>query len=182
MRQKKQWVIAMFMAVMTTAVWTGMAGSAQAKECGVYPSRPGTILVTPDNQNKMARVFNLGHAAIVLNKSTVVEAALPHVTTSKNAWRSRAQVRKVYGLSVRKTSPAQDKKAAKWCRKQVGKPYNFNYTNVKTRKKFYCSQLVWAAFKDNCKINLDTAAFGKMVAPMELVNSNKTDLIYTYSS
>ena len=164
-----------------TVIWTGLPCRVCAKENGIYPGRAGTILVTPDNENKMARVFRLGHAAIVLNKSTVVEATLPRVTTSKNAWKSRSQVKKVYGLNVKTTSRAQDQKAALWCRSQVGKPYNINYTDVKTRKRFYCSQLVWAAFWDNFRVNLNTPAFGKMVAPMELVNSKQTSVIYTYT-
>ena len=45
----------------------------------------------------------------------------------------------------------------------LGKPYNYNYFNVSTRKKFYCSQLVWAAFKDNYGIDLDTSDFGDAV-------------------
>lgn len=164
-----------------TLIWTGLPCWACAKEKGIYPARAGTILVTPDNENKMARVFKLGHAAIVLNKSTVVEATLPRVTVSKNAWKNRSQVKKVYGLNVKTTSASQDEQAAQWCRRQVGKPYNINYTDVNTRKKFYCSQLVWAAFWDNFRVNLNTPAFGKMVSPMELVNSRQTGVIYTYS-
>lgn len=62
--------------------------------------------------------------------------------------------------------------------RQLGKPYNYNYFNVSTRKKFYCSQLVWVAFKDNYGIDLDTSDFGDAVHPMELVNSSKTYTIY----
>ena len=151
-----------------------------AAEKGSYPTRAGTILVTPNNENKMLRVFRLGHAGIVLNKTTVVEATLPTVRTSKNSWKSRSQVKKLYGLSVRRTSRAQDRTAAKWCRRQVGKPYNRNYMNVSTRKKFYCSQLVWASFRDNFGVDLNTATYGRMVAPMELVNSPQTSVIYKY--
>ena len=164
-----------------TVIWTGLPCLACAKEKGTYPGRAGTILVTPDNENKMARIFKLGHAAIVLNKSTVVEATLPRVTVSKNAWKSRSQVKKVYGLNVKTTSASQDQEAAQWCRSQVGKPYNINYTDVNTRKRFYCSQLVWAAIWDNFRVNLNTPAFGKMVSPMELVNSKQTSVIYTYT-
>lgn len=46
------------------------------------------------------------------------------------------------------------------------------------KEKFYCSQLVWAAFKDNYGIDLDTSDFGDAVHPMELVNSSKTYTIY----
>lgn len=37
---------------------------------------------------------------------------------------------------------------------------------------------VWAAFKDNYGIDLDTSDFGDAVHPMELVNSSKTYTIY----
>ena len=168
-----------FVLTLAGAVPTG--AQARTVEKGSYPSRPGTILVTPNNQNKMARVFKLGHAAIVLNKSTVVEAALPTVKTSKNAWKRRAKVKRVYGISVNRTSRRQDRQAAKWCRRQVGKPYNMNYMDIFTRRKFYCSHLVWASFMDNFGIDLDTAAYGPMIAPMELVTSPQTTIVYSYS-
>lgn len=83
-----------------------------------------------------------------------------------------------YGISVKGTTVDEDNEASNWCYRQLGKPYNYNYFNVSTRKKFYCSQLVWAAFKDNYGIDLDTSDFGDAVHPMELVNSSKTYTIY----
>lgn len=154
---------------------------AGAVEKGKYPTDAGTILVTPDNQNKLARVFKLGHAGLVLNKTTAVEATLPRVTTSKNNWKNRSQVRQLYGATVKSASKAQRKKVANWCRRQVGKNYNTNYTNTATRKKFYCSQLIWAGYKDVCKIDLNTGLYGKMVAPIELVNTPRTNLVYSFT-
>ncbi len=174
------------MAVLAAVILTAAGGAlcagtgVHASERGSYPSRPGTILVTPDNMNKAARLLKLGHAAIVLNRSTVVEAALPTVKTSKNAWKRRARVNRVYGVSVNRTSRQQDRKAARWCCRQVGKPYNKNYMNIFTRKKFYCSHLVWAAFLDNFGIDMDTPAYGRMIAPMELVDSTETTVVYSY--
>lgn len=56
--------------------------------------------------------------------------------------------------------------------------YNYNYFNVKTRAKFYCSHLVWASFKDKYKIDLNTSAFGRAVHPLELVSTSKTRTVY----
>lgn len=81
-------------------------------------------------------------------------------------------------ISVKGTTVDEDNEASNWCYRQLGKPYNYNYFNVSTRKKFYCSQLVWAAFKDNYGIDLDMSDFGDAVHPMELVNSSKTYTIY----
>ncbi|MBQ4362102.1 MAG: hypothetical protein II787_04195 [Lachnospiraceae bacterium] len=171
---------AVLMALIVITAGGAAGGEAFAAERGAYPSRPGTILVTPNNINKVARLFKLGHAAIVLNRSTVVEAALPTVKTSKNAWKRRARVKRLYGVSVNHTSRQQDRKAARWCRRQVGRPYNINYMDVFTRERFYCSHLVWAAFLDNFGIDMNTAAYGRMIAPMELVNSPETSVIYSY--
>ena len=103
------------------------AVSAKATEKGRYPTSAGDILVTPNNENKLAKIFKLGHAGLVLNKTTSVEATLPRVTTSKNNWKNRSQVRRLYGVTVKKTSGAQRLKVANWCRRQVGKNYNKNY-------------------------------------------------------
>ncbi len=153
---------------------------AQPVERGRYPTQAGTILVTPNNQNKLARVFKLGHAGIVLNKSTSVEATLPTVTVSRNNWKNRSQVRTLYAVKVKNVSSAKASKVANWCRKQTGKGYNKNYSNITTRKKFYCSHLVWAGYKDVCRVDLNTGLYGKMVAPIELVNTPKTSLVYSY--
>lgn len=98
------------------------------------------------------------------------------VTTGPNDWNTSKT--SCYGISVKGTTVDEDNEASNWCYRQLGKPYNYNYFNVSTRKKFYCSQLVWAAFKDNYGIDLDTSDFGDAVHPMELVNSSKTYTIY----
>lgn len=82
-------------------------------------------------------------------------------------------------MSVGGTTAAQDDEASNWCYRQRGKPYNFNYLNVDTREKFYCSQLIWAAFKDNYGVDLNTSDFGRAVHPMELVDSPNTYVMYS---
>ena len=131
----------------------------------VYPSRKGVILVTAD---KYKNYIPLGHAAIIYDKYTVVEAEYPYVTTGNNDWNYTKST--CYGLNVKGTTVAQDCNVADWCYRQIGKKYNFNYLN--------CSHLVWAGFKDVCGQDLDTSEFGSAVHPMELVKSNYTYIIY----
>ena len=147
-----------------------------AKETGPYPSRRGVILVTSD---KYKNLIPTGHAAIVWDKNNVIESVSKGDVLGKNNW--KATKSRIYGVTVKSTNTGQDRKAALWCKKQIHKKYNFNYYNVATRKRFYCSQLVWASYKDNFQIDLNTTSYGKAVHPMELVNSNKTVILYTYS-
>lgn len=146
---------------------------------GQYPTRKGVILVTED---KYKGLIPTGHAAIIYGQNTVVESLSQGVTTGRNDWHSTKTT--CYGVTVKNTTITQDSNVADWCYRQISKPYNLNYYNISTREKFYCSQLVWAAFLDNYNIDLNTPAFANPVMmvnpihPMELVWTDKTNLIY----
>ena len=157
----------LFSASMTTKA---------ATQSGTYPTRAGVILVTPDAYKNL---IPTGHAAIVLNQSRVVESLSSGVAIRSNNWRSTKKI--IYGVTVNATNNTQDARAAQWCVNQVGKPYNWNYFDINTRKKFYCSHLVWAAYNDLYGINMNTSTFGKAIHPMELVNSSRTSIVYRYS-
>lgn len=148
-------------------------GMDQIASSGRYPTRKGVILVTKD---KYKGLIPTGHAAIVWNKSNVIEALSKGITWGNNNWNIRKKT--CYGVSVKSTTINNDRGAANWCRDQMGKPYNYNYFNVKTRSKFYCSQLIWAAYKDKYGVDLNTSKFGKAIHPMELVETPKTKVIY----
>ncbi len=155
-------------------------GSGDNISQGNYPTRRGTILVTSDY---MYGLIPTGHAAMVWDEDHVVEAVGSGVLMGKNAWTQDR--REFYGLTVNCTSIDQDRTAAEWAKSQLGKPYNYNYFNKTTREKFYCSQLVWAAFKDTCGVDLSKVYWSPLswstaVHPMELVKSNKTDTIYYF--
>lgn len=140
---------------------------------GTYPTRKGVILVTPD---KYKGIIPTGHAAIIYTSTTVVESLSGGVTTGANNWNKTRS--KCYGVTVSGTTTTQDSNAANWCYRQIGKKYNWNYLNVSTRNSFYCSHLVWAAFKDLYGIDLNTGSYGVAVHPMELVNTSRTYKIY----
>lgn len=132
-----------------------------------------------EKNEKIVKVLLLGDISNMEKysaSSTIVESLSNGVTTGPNDWNTSKT--SCYGISVKGTTVDEDNEASNWCYRQLGKPYNYNYFNVSTRKKFYCSQLVWAAFKDNYGIDLDTSDFGDAVHPMELVNSSKTYTIY----
>lgn len=144
-----------------------------AASSGTYPTRYGVILVTED---KFKGLIPTGHAAIIWTSTTVVESLSNGVTTGPNDWNTSKNT--CYGITVSGTTAAQDNAASNWCYKQIGKPYNYNYLDKNTRSKFYCSQLVYAAYLDNYNINIDTSAFVTAVHPMELVDSANTYTIY----
>ncbi len=143
------------------------------RKCGTYPTRKGVILVTQDSYKNL---LPCGHSAIIYSKNYVIESTAKGVVKGKNNWN---QVRKTcFGVTVKSTTTKQDAKAADWCYKQRSKPYNYNYLNINTRKKFYCAQLIWASFKDLYNIDMNMHYFGKAIHPIELVNTAKTRIIY----
>ena len=143
---------------------------------GLYPTRKGVILSTPTNASLGGSTF-VGHAAIIYSASQVVESLSNGVVTGSNNWNTVKT--KCYGVTVSSTTIAQDVAAADFCHRQIGCPYNYNFLNVSTRSKYYCSHLVWASFLDVCDIDLNTSTLGKIVTPMELVNTDKTVVIYS---
>lgn len=139
---------------------------------GTYPIRRGIILMTPDKFMGLP----LGHAAIVYTRDKVVESVSQGVIWGPNNWnRSKDQA---VAATVKATSNAQDEQAATWASHQRRKPYNYNYADKNTRSRFYCSQLVWAAFKDNFGINLDTPVAFPAVHPAELIVNDKVKVVY----
>lgn len=150
-----------------------LGGASVNAGVGSYPTRKGVILVTPDAYKYL---IPTGHAAIIYTDNSVVESLGGGVVRGSNRWwESKSQA---YGVSVNSTTMAQDSTAANWAYAQIGKPYNLDFFNVNTRSKFYCSQLVWAAFKDNFGIDLNTGAWGAAIHPMELVDTPLTYLVY----
>ena len=133
----------------------------------------GTILITSD---KFKGLVPTGHAAIVFRYDTVIESLAEGVTYGPNDWNTSKGT--AYGADVRGTTSLQDQAASNWCFNQVGKPYNYNYLDTATRSKFYCSQLVWAAFKDNYGIDINTDFAGAAIYPMEILDSPNVNVIY----
>lgn len=142
---------------------------------GSYPTRKGSILVTDG-----LRVDSLvGHAGIVLSSSYTIES-FPSggVQYKYDKWTSRYS--KVWGVSTSSTSAAQDVEAADWAVAQKGDPYNYIFTDIENTSKFYCSQLVYKAFKTKTGVNVNW--LGGIVTPADIVNSGETYTFYTYTN
>lgn len=145
----------------------------QARTMGSYPTYKGTILVTSD---KFKGLIPTGHAAIIFRYDTVIESLAEGVTWGPNDWNVSKGT--AYGADVKGTTSLQDQAAANWCYNQMGKPYNYNYFDTATRSSFYCSQLVWASFKDMYGIDISTDFAGAAVYPMEILDSPNVNVIY----
>lgn len=149
--------------------------SKSSTSFGEYPTRTGVILVT---KGKSILGAHVGHAGIVLTASTTVESEnVGGVQRLPNTWKSRYST--VKGITVKGTTDTQDEAAAQWCDKQVGKPYNWDFFNINTRDKFYCSQLVWASYKDLYGIDIDSKkTIDHVILPLDLPNQDNVDTIY----
>ena len=148
-------------------------GQTSRSVVGTYPTRKGVILVTTD---KYKGIVPLGHAAIIYSSGTVVEALSQGVVQGLNDWNTSKN--ETYGLSVLSTTATQDAAAADYCYGKIGKPYNSDFYNVNTRVTFYCSQLVWAAYKDLYSVDLNTSSYGTAIHPLELRDTSLTATIY----
>ena len=195
----KSSLLVLMMCVMVVTLFSKDVNALARKE-GKYQPKKGYILVTKDGK--------IGHVEIIYyvnaknNKiGTTIGSMGPGVgVKSDNLQKWVNKKKEFWILEVRGVSRKKQEKAADWCAKQIGKPYNNNFSNISTRKRFYCSQLVWAAYKDLYGIDLNTKSFdgfsyyydtGKLklcktkkycqqIAPIELVKSNKTKVVYHY--
>ncbi|OEG15713.1 hypothetical protein BCR23_09300 [Enterococcus quebecensis] len=145
---------------------------------GSWSWRDGVICITDSYASSPH--FNNGHAGIMGASRwyTTVEANPNDGVQFKSGdWPSRFGGQ-IWQVGVKSTSVAQDKKAALWAEKQVGKKYNKNFLDRGTRSSYYCSQLVWAAYKDTANVDLDTWRYATAIHPFELHQTDKTILIY----
>lgn len=156
--------------------------SVTASTADSYPTRKGVILVTGD---KYKGIIPLGHSAIIYSTTQVIESVSSGVVFGKNDWNTSKG--SCAAVTVSSTTALQDAGAADWCRGKVGLPYNYDYYNIDTRSKFYCSQLVWASFNDNYGIDLNTDEFdvfvfgirvARAVHPYELATNDNVYVIY----
>ncbi|SFJ11330.1 Uncharacterized protein YycO [Terrisporobacter glycolicus] len=148
-----------------------------------YPTRKGVILVTSDGKSGQL----LGHAGIIYTPKKTIESfpasglaadsgkSKNGVYYYDNIWNKRFE--KVYALNVKNTSKKIDASAADYAEYYIGKPYNWNFADIETNKKFYCSQLVYKAYKHKAHKNLN---YGKgPVHPIDLVKTKHTSIIYS---
>ena len=125
--------------------------------------------------------MNHGHAGIV--------AAAPHyystieanpnigVQVVRGDWPSRFKPR-VYQAGVISTSVAQDQKAAIKAASFLKKPYSLLST-LTTTDTFYCSQLVYQAYRLGAGVSLPHGLPG-IITSSDLLHAGATEVTYRY--
>ncbi|HFR3504154.1 hypothetical protein HO565_04745 [Streptococcus suis] len=145
---------------------------------GSWSTRAGVIVVT---DAKVSGIITTGHAGIMgtgKKHEYIVESNPKDGVQAKNkTWGNSNQV---WQLGIRSTSVAQDRAAAAWAVDKIGKPYNFNFSDVWNRNRFYCSQLVWAAYRDTAGPSADISLndYGAAIHPYEFLKHSNTSVIY----
>jgi hypothetical protein len=120
----------------------------------------------------------MGKSGSLVVNGTLIDG----VQTEPNNWNFSTRHSTCFGLDVTATNASQEAVATDWCARQKGKKFTINFFDMDSRDKFYCSKLVWAAYKDNFGVDLNTDEYkttlGNPVHPMELVHSSRTALVY----
>ena len=146
---------------------------------GTWTWRDGVICVT----DSYASVdwFNNGHAGIVAAapyyRATIEANPNVGVQVRYGDWASRFPNKNVWQAGVHATTVQQDHDAAVWAATQLGKPYKFP-TTLGNRDAYYCSHLVYAAYKDTSGVNLDTIKWPGFIHPFELLDTSNVSIVY----
>ena len=146
---------------------------------GAWTWRDGVICVT----DSYASVdwFNNGHAGIVAAapyyRATIEANPNVGVQVRYGDWASRFPSKNVWQAGVHATTVQQDHDAAVWAATQLGKPYKFP-TTLGNRDAYYCSHLVYAAYKDTAGVNLDTIKWPGFIHPFELLDTSNVSIVY----
>ena len=160
------------------------ASKVSTRLWGSYPQGKGQILAT-DEPNVSGTGIYAGHAAIIYSKDETIESFLwstdgkpSGVQKHRNNWKDRYLNWNVYGVESNRTSYAQDAAAADWAFQQIGKSYNGNVYYYEHDGSFYCSQLVYRAYKNKGNVDISNGASYGWVSPMDLINSVNTSYVY----
>ncbi|WP_314963150.1 YiiX/YebB-like N1pC/P60 family cysteine hydrolase [Peptostreptococcus stomatis] len=142
----------------------------------------GDILITSDN--KSYHVIRHGHAAMLVDGSTVVEAVRTGVRKHKYDWLSRynnCYASRVYGGKNRfeNTSKTWAQVAVDWACRKVGTPYEIT-DDKDTTKTFYCSQLVYRSYLSASKRAIDLSEGAMYIWPMGLYYNSNTYSVAMY--
>lgn len=129
-------------------------------------------------------VFNNGHAGIVGAApyyDSVIEANPGEGVKAKyGAWTDRTGFHHVYQAGEISTTEVQGQKAAVWAGGKIGTPYKLERYRLNRRDVFYCSHLVYAAYKDTYGVDLDTTAWSGSIHPLELLSSPMEETTFEY--
>ena len=142
----------------------------------------GDILITSDN--KSYHVIRHGHAAMLVDGSTVIEAVRTGVRKYKYDWLSRynnCYASRVNGgkNKFENTSKTWAQVATDWACGKVATPYKIT-SDKDTIKTFYCSQLVYRSYLSASKRAIDLSEGAIYIWPMGLYYNSNTYSVAMY--
>ncbi|MFZ7825885.1 YiiX/YebB-like N1pC/P60 family cysteine hydrolase [Priestia sp. J2] len=135
----------------------------------------GDVLTTMKGSSSTANAWPGGHAAIVVDSANTIEAygnkgpSKDGVRYWSNNWKNRWKDAKVQ--RVKNSTASQRAKAVKYTKAQLYEPYNYNFASKNKTDSWYCSQLVWRAWKEQ-GYDLDSSSIPG-VFPVDIRKSNK---------
>lgn len=185
--QDKQEIMTALRAHSSKDTFVKERNPIQMRSNGISLGTYGDILVTYSFSSFGVDFAVTGHAAIVSERKwETIESMPAWFDSSKkdgvwyypNNWQRRS---KVYGVRVKNANANHYRAAAKYAQRQADdrKKYNLNFFNKGTTKTFYCSQLVWRAWK-NQGFEVDRMNLGdwEPVSPAELIGGANTYVFY----
>lgn len=140
---------------------------------GSWSWRAGVICINNSNTSG----FEHGHVGMIAPENyynSIVEAVPEGVRIEPGQWNDG----KIWQVIVNTTTGEQDREAAQWAADKQGMPYHHNFVDTSPRDRFYCSHLVWAAYKDVTRVDIGKGRWLSIIFPYELMNTNDTTLIY----
>lgn len=143
--------------------------------------RPGDILVTMDNGfSSFGAGIRWGHSAIVYwaNEYTMESYREDGVRLHGiDKWKpSNKKMKTLVALKVHKATYQAKEIARKFAGNQKGKPYNYLFHKPERTDAYYCSSLIWRAYKEaGHGIN---GGSDKIVTPYDIVKDKDTKAYY----
>ncbi|MBI1215987.1 MAG: hypothetical protein GC185_09240 [Alphaproteobacteria bacterium] len=152
----------LLIAFFACLILAGIALAATAPDLSrLPPLRNGDIIFRSasgmgDLPIMLASQSFIAHTGIVMitpkGKITVVGAGSTVGERSLGPWIDRAFGRRIVIARVKNLPKEKARRALEWAKKQYGKRYDFFY--LPDEKQFYCSELVYDAFKEGAGVTL----------------------------
>lgn len=153
-------------------------GTISTMATGTANFTTGDILVTMDNTYGSAS-FIYGHAAIVYTSNEYTIESYDTTGVKKFAmtkWKPGGKIDTMIALWVKGATGTDYVQAKEYSGVQIGDPYNSAFWDSDRSDKFYCSQLVWKAWK-HAGFNVN-GGWDTMISPYDMVEDSDTTGYY----
>ncbi|MGG6359110.1 YiiX/YebB-like N1pC/P60 family cysteine hydrolase [Peribacillus frigoritolerans] len=139
----------------------------------------GDLLVTMDSTYGSAG-FRYGHAAIVYTSNEYTIESYDTTGVKKFAmtkWKPGGKIDTMIALWVKGATSTDYGQAKSYSGSQIGDPYNYSFWDSDRSDKFYCSQLLWKAWK-YAGFNVN-GGWDTLISPYDIVQDSDTTGYYT---